>query len=115
MLNAKTYKTNEVIFRTGDPAEQMYFITSGAVRVEALDAKYDLKEGDYFGELALLERRDHISSVIAQSQLHVLELDKNDFKYLLSIHPEINDKIRQVANNRLKESADAMTLDNHHI
>ncbi len=115
MLDSRTYSASEVIFRAGDPAEQMYFITSGMARVETDEGIFELKDGDYFGELALLEGRTHASSISAITQLHVLELDKNDFQYLLNIHPEINQKIREEAMVRQNEVATAMSDDRHNV
>lgn len=115
MLNARTYTQNQIIFKAGDPAEQMFFITSGEVKVETEDGIFRLKEGDYFGELALLEDRVHGASISATTQLHVLELDKDDFQYLLRIHPEINQKIREEAMVRQNEVAAAMTTDKSNV
>lgn len=115
MLNARTYSVNQIVFKAGDPAEQMFFITSGEVKVETDDGIFQLKEGDYFGELALLEDRVHGASISATTQLHVLELDKNDFQYLLRIHPEINQKIREEAMVRQNEVAAAMTTDDSNV
>lgn len=115
MLEARTYTVNQMVFRAGDPAEQMFFITSGEAKVETDEGIFKLKEGDYFGELALLEDRVHSGSISAVTQLHVLELDKNDFHYLLSIHPEINQKIREEAMVRQSEVALAMTTDESNV
>ncbi|MCJ8324714.1 MAG: ion transporter [Rhizobiales bacterium] len=115
MLKSRTYSKNEIIFKAGDPAEQMFFITLGSVKVETEEGVFELKEGNYFGEIALLEDRIHGSSVAATTQLHVLELDKNDFQYLLSIHPEINQKMREEAMVRQNEVAAAMTTDNSNV
>lgn len=115
MLKARTYAVNQVVFKAGDPAEQMFFITSGETKIETEDGVFELKEGDYFGEMALLYDRVHSGTSTATTQLHVLELDKNDFQYLLSIHPEINQKIREEAMVRQNEVAEAMTTDESNI
>ncbi|MBL1419755.1 MAG: ion transporter [Alphaproteobacteria bacterium] len=115
MLKARTYAMGQMVFKAGDVAEQMYFITSGEAKAEMEDGEFKLKEGDYFGELALLEDRVHSGTINATTQLHVLELDKNDFQYLLSIHPEINQKIREEATARQNEVAKAMTTDKSNV
>ena len=115
MLKARTYTIGQVVFKAGDVAEQMFFITSGEAKAEMEDGAFKLNEGDYFGELALLEDRVHSGTISATTQLHVLELDKNDFQYLLSIHPEINQKIREEAMVRQNEVAMAMTTDESNV
>lgn len=115
MLKARTFRSKQFVFKAGDPAEQMFFITSGEAKVETEEGKFKLKEGDYFGELALLEDRVHSGSISAISELHVLELDKDDFQYLLNLHPEINQKIREEAMVRQNDVATAMTTDKNNV
>lgn len=43
----------------------------------------EYKEGDYFGELALLNNKPRAASIIAKTDLKLVHLDKNAFKRLL--------------------------------
>jgi voltage-gated potassium channel len=63
-----------------------------------------LKEGDFFGEMALLERRRHTHDVIATTRCRVLVLDAEALMRLTRRHPEILDYLRKVAKER-KEAA----------
>ncbi|KAF6770788.1 hypothetical protein AHF37_10519 [Paragonimus kellicotti] len=59
-LVSETYKDGSWIIRQGEQGEQMYFIEEGAVQISAKNTLGQevvlntLKEGDYFGELALI-------------------------------------------------------------
>lgn len=44
---------------------------------------YDYKEGDYFGERALLKNEPRAANVIASTQLQVVKLDRKSFRRLL--------------------------------
>jgi voltage-gated potassium channel len=64
-----------------------------------------LKAGDFFGEMALLERRRHKHDVVAKSRCRVLVLDTQALSRLTRRHPEVLVYIRQVAKTR-KETAE---------
>ena len=56
-----------------------------------------LKEGDFFGEMALLERRRHKHDVVAKTKCRIYVLDAEALSRLARRHPEILRHIRQVA------------------
>ncbi|HET7888042.1 MAG TPA: cyclic nucleotide-binding domain-containing protein [Bradyrhizobium sp.] len=48
----KSLSAGEIVFRRGDPADEMFFIVSGCFRVR--ERGVDLQTGEVFGELGLL-------------------------------------------------------------
>jgi voltage-gated potassium channel len=63
-----------------------------------------LREGDFFGEMALLERRRHKHDVVADTQCRIYVLDSEGLARLGHRHPEIVRHIRQVAKEREREN-----------
>jgi len=59
-----------------------------------------LKDGDFFGEMALLEQRRHRHSVVAKTRCRVYVLDSEALARLTRRHPEIMQQIREVARRR---------------
>ena len=59
-----------------------------------------LKEGDFFGEMALLERRRHKHDVVAKTKCRIYVLDSEALSRLAHSHPEILKHIRKVAEMR---------------
>jgi CRP/FNR family transcriptional regulator, cyclic AMP receptor protein len=49
---AKSFSVGDMVFRRGDPADEMFFIVSGRFRVT--ERNVNLQAGDVFGELGLL-------------------------------------------------------------
>ncbi len=100
MLNSSTYHPEELIAARGDVAHSMYFIASGSVGVETTQGEVILSEGDYFGEMALIDgrRRDH--TVRAKTKCRLLELDARDYHRLLQDRPDLNDAIAKTARQR---------------
>ena len=75
----------DIIVRQGDPGDSFYIVLDGVARVEkgGLFAG-ELKSGDFFGELALLNRKPRAASVLVQSApLKCLRLAEGDFVRLL--------------------------------
>jgi voltage-gated potassium channel len=57
LLHSRSFQAGEVIMRVGDDADAMFFIASGEVAVDTDEGQVRLGEGDFFGEMALLYRR----------------------------------------------------------
>ncbi len=102
MLYSRSYEAGEPIMRIGDAADAMFFIASGEVAVEADEGQVRLGEGDFFGEMALLTRRQREHNVTAVTKCRVLVLDKLDFERLSHSEPQLVSQVRNVAEARLK-------------
>lgn len=84
----------ETIFIENDKGDALYVIDSGSVRIWVLDEDAnpvtlaELKTGDFFGELAVLDRgpRSTNATAIDDSVLHRLSSDQ--FQQFLIEHPE---------------------------
>jgi voltage-gated potassium channel len=63
-----------------------------------------LDEGDFFGEMALLEHRRHKHDVVADTPCRVYVLDGEGLARLSRRHPEIVNHIRNVAKQREREN-----------
>jgi CRP/FNR family transcriptional regulator, cyclic AMP receptor protein len=103
----RRYASGEVIYRMEDPADALYFIRDGMVKVSmyfpngkemivGLLGKYDV-----FGELLLLpgERRPNQAEALDDTTLIVMP--EADFHRLLAHHPAIAMKFIQVMSTRL--------------
>ncbi len=106
LLYTRSFAPGDPIVRAGDTGGAMYLIENGEADVSlgGVD-KALLKSGDFFGEMALLERRRHQHDVIAKTRCRVLVLDAQALSRLTRRHPEILDYLRQVAKER-KQVAD---------
>lgn len=93
----------ERLVRKGDPADAMFLIVSGEVEVDVGDTPKRLKTGDFFGEIALLEKTTRTATVRAVSTCQLLALEVDDFERLLDTHPDLKETIHKVAAQRLSE------------
>jgi len=100
LLRSRTFEAGDVIVRRGTPGDSMFFLVSGDVVVETETGEVTLKEGDFFGEMALLEHRPRSSTVMAATRVRALVLDREDLERLARRHPAIMARIREVAASR---------------
>ena len=100
ILKARTIPAGTVIIRKGEPGDSMYLIASGLVQVDAPDGTVRLKEGDFFGEMALLTRERRTATVTTIKSTDLLVLDCDDFHRFIDRNPEVGAQIRAVAQKR---------------
>jgi voltage-gated potassium channel len=98
-LRPRNVSAGSLICRKGDVADQMYFILDGAVSV-GLVPPIPLKEGQFFGEMALITGEPRSVSVTATSDVSLLSLHASDFQILMARSPEVAAAIHQVADER---------------
>ena len=85
----------------------MYFIAAGEVQVILRGGPVTLKDGDFFGEGGLLERRPRNADVISTGYTHLMVLYRKDFNELLDRRPEVRAAIEAVAARRATDLPDA--------
>jgi voltage-gated potassium channel len=101
LLYTRAYLPGVPIVLAGDAGDGMYLLASGEAIVDLGGRKQaTLREGDFFGEIALLERRRHKHDVIAKTRCRVYVLDSQALARLSRRHPEIMNRIRKVAEER---------------
>ena len=84
-----------VIFEEGDPGDKLYFIDRGEVEVVVTGPTGEkrrmalLRDGDYFGEIALLEDVPRTATVRTRAPSLLLGLDREQFLDLLRAVPAL--------------------------
>ena len=106
-LRARLATPGEKIVAVGGRPDAMYFIAAGEVSVHIGSMTVPLKEGDFFGEMGLLESRPRNADVIAVGYCQLLALSRRDFDELLARRPGMRAEIEAVAARRGAETAAA--------
>lgn len=84
-LEMMIYSKGQVIIREGAVGDRFYVVKSGYVRWETSNGETgERREGEYFGERALIKNLTRAATVTATTQSVCLELKKQDFQDLLS-------------------------------
>ncbi len=89
-FKVKTFGKNEIIFHEEDTGHYMYFIKKGRLKVSRLlpNGKEMIlafhEEGEYFGEMALIDGKTSPATVTSATSTTIYVLDKTSFHALLS-------------------------------
>ncbi len=93
-IDQVNYKAGETIFNEHDRGDALYILEEGSVRIWVTDEDLEevtlaeLKAGDFFGELAVLDRGERSSSATAIVDSHLHRLSSDDFQQFLMGHPD---------------------------
>ena len=100
-MELEHHAAGSVILRQGDPGDKLYVIRSGKAEVEVTERGATrhiaaLKEGDYFGEAALVSGEPRNATVRAVGDAELYTLGKEDFDHVIDSSPPFRDELRRV-------------------
>jgi CRP-like cAMP-binding protein len=105
-LRPMRYRAGETIHQIDDPADALYFLERGQVYVQSMDgSSWVAGGGDTFGERAILSGEPHTSTVVADSDVDVWMLAKEDFDLVVTRYPSIALNITRMFSRRLNQYA----------
>ncbi|MGZ9235908.1 MAG: cyclic nucleotide-binding domain-containing protein [Anaerolineales bacterium] len=93
-LEEVSYPKDAVIFEQGGKADSFYLIYGGSVRIVRRVQKKEFQlarliRQDYFGEMALIEKRPRSATVVALTDTSLLVLSRADFEKLFKQNPHL--------------------------
>ena len=104
-VQTRTYLPQEAIVRQGDPGDEFFIVTTGEAEV-LIDSNgkpmqvATLKEGQFFGEMALLTGEPRSATVRAVTQMSVLVVSKPAMSRLFSAEPALIEQISAILADR---------------
>lgn len=99
ICHKESFKAGERIFEEGAIGDKFFMIQRGEVRISKIiqgigeEALVVLKEGSYFGEMALIDEAPRSATAICNTNTLVLVIDKEDFEKLLHQNHDIATKL----------------------
>lgn len=115
----KSFPKDQVIFEEGEEGDAIYIVIEGAVRVSKMIPSMGeenlavLGQGQYFGEMSLIEDAPRSATTIAHTDCRLLFIGKEDFRRLLRENKEIAYKLLWVfcrtLCNRLRETNEKLS------
>ena len=110
LLRRRRYARGEVIFREGDPGETLFIVEEGRVKLaivspEGNEVILDLLEpGDFFGELALLDREPRSADAVAIEASSLFSLQRPEFLRFLVERPRVAARLLVTMSHRLRRT-----------
>lgn len=106
---ARRLANGEKLFEEGEPGSSMYVIQSGKVRLVRKVGQTEvaiavLKQGEVFGEMAVLEGLPRTATAIASEESVVVEVTRPLFEQLIRDNGEVALRILRKLSGRLREA-----------
>lgn len=93
--HARSFRAGEVIFSAGDPGDGFYVVESGQVRIFARVGQDEQRllatigEGDFFGEMAVVDAEPRSASAVAEKPTRAYFLTRDTLLDLLREKPQL--------------------------
>lgn len=91
------------VFRENESAHEMYFVVSGNLSVLVENGTKEiavLRDGDFFGEIAIFENITRTASVRANTYCDLYMLTKENYQEVARKYPEVANEIQKLAKIR---------------
>lgn len=89
------YQAGAVIFLEGEPAQAMYVVQEGVVKISRLSREgrehilHLIQPGDSFNDVAVLDGGDNPASAIAQTDVVLWRISRADLRRLVDRYPDL--------------------------
>lgn len=105
-ITMEYFPAHHKLFEKGVLGDTMYIVKSGMVRIYDGEKEIaNLGEGDFFGEMALIEDKPRMASAETLSDCEIFVLKKEDFAALLQKSPEMAQKVESAYQERKSQNA----------
>ncbi len=110
LTRRRRIRKDEVIFHENDVGDSLFIILRGRVKVAIFgdDGKEvtlsTLSEGDFFGEMSLLDQEPRSATTVAEEECELLALQRDDFMRALEQDPGMSASLIQVLADRLRKA-----------
>lgn len=108
LLRAKSVASHTRLFCQGDTGDSLYLIDSGKIRISIKDEDGDqvvlaeLAEGDFFGEMALIDGKQRSADADVIEDARLVVLSRLDFLSFVRANPDVALKMLSAVSNRLR-------------
>jgi small-conductance mechanosensitive channel len=99
------FAPGEYVIRAGEEGDSMFVVHRGSVSVQVNDNGTQrsvavLKEGDFFGEMALFTGEPRTANVVAKEETEVLEIGHQAIKHLFDTNPDLVEALSHIIAER---------------
>ena len=102
---ARDYKAGDVVFKEGDPAQELFIIQSGEVEIRLGNRVLEtLPQYSIFGEMALADAAPRSATAVAASDVKLVPVSEKQFLFLISNTPHFALNVMRVMARRLRAS-----------
>ena len=97
------FPAGTVVTQIGEPGDSFFVLVDGTVAVHTpLGAGAELRPGDFFGEMSLLDGEPRSATIVATTPLRLLIVDRLHFWRLLDEAPDVVRRILTILSHRVR-------------
>ncbi|HTJ42840.1 MAG TPA: cyclic nucleotide-binding domain-containing protein [Kofleriaceae bacterium] len=109
-MKHETRKDGDVLFKTGDRGDRMYFLQRGRVRLKEIDKV--LKDGDVFGEIGLLSAdKERTATAVCEGECDLYSVTQDVVLQLFYQKPEFSFFLVRLVTKRLLDNLEDAQFD----
>jgi CRP/FNR family transcriptional regulator, cyclic AMP receptor protein len=106
---ARDFKAGDVIFREGDPAQELFIVQSGEVEIRLGNRLLEtLAQYSIFGEMALIDNAPRSATAIAATDVRLVSVSEKQFLFLISNTPYFALNVMRIMARRLRVANSAL-------
>jgi CRP/FNR family transcriptional regulator, cyclic AMP receptor protein len=106
---ARDFKAGDVIFREGDPAQELFIIQSGEIEIRLGNRVLEtLSQYSIFGEMALIDDAPRSATAVAVSDAKLVPVSEKQFLFLISNTPYFALNLMRIMTRRLRTANSAL-------
>jgi len=116
----RAYAKDSIVFCEGEPGNELFIIQKGSVKIVKITDQNEillavLKQGDIFGEMALLESKPRAAGAVAYEDSQIMAVNRENFQHMIQTQPQLIARLttllseriwliyRQLANTQVKD------------
>ena len=100
-MTRETFKSGSIVFKKGDNADKLYFLVTGGVILQEINAK--LGPGELIGEMGIFaEDQERMATLMCEQDTKFLTITNNNVKQLYYQNPEFGFFLVQLIIQRFK-------------
>ena len=113
-LRLLTFDAGDIVVSEGEPGHSLFVLTKGRVRAFVRQASghsarvRDLQEGDFFGEISLLQGGRRTATITCATRCELLELDRATLDAIAARHPGVLEVMRTFHDQRAGSTVEHM-------
>ena len=110
LLTLKVVSAGTQLFHAGDSGDAMYLIESGRVRISIMDddgrevTLAELAQGDFFGEMALIDGRQRSADATVYEEARLAVLSRAEFIAFVRSNPDVALEMLAALTDRLRRT-----------
>ncbi len=116
LWHQRAVKQGDILFRKGDTGSSMFIIQEGTIEI-SIPVEQDhkdirvsvLSQGDFFGELSLIDGLPRTATATATHTCQLLEMNRDDFIQFLMSRPSVAISMISEIGKRLQATNDLVT------